>query len=83
MLMQVIHECDPQYLDGAEYRSGPTPEEIIATTVPSWFVGLGVQVLDEVSRAQVQVHPVLGGHLHVGVQVPQSPGDLPDEGLVA
>ncbi|MBN9224390.1 MAG: ABC transporter [Microbacterium sp. SCN 70-27] len=44
-LQSTWDECDPQYLDGAEYRSGPTPEEIIATTVPSWFVGLGVQVL--------------------------------------
>lgn len=39
-------ECDPEnyenYGGSSDYR---TPEEIIATTVPSWFVGLGVQVL--------------------------------------
>ena len=33
-------ECAP-----AESNEGPTSEEILATTVPSWFVGLGVQVL--------------------------------------
>lgn len=31
--------CDPAMPDG------PTPEELIEGTVPSWFVGLGVQVL--------------------------------------
>jgi len=36
-------DCDP-----ASYGPGedsPTPEQIIAETVPSWFVGLGVQVV--------------------------------------
>ncbi|MFE6735724.1 ABC transporter permease [Microbacterium sp. NPDC057650] len=27
------------------WENGPTPEELIAGTVPSWFVGLGVQVV--------------------------------------
>lgn len=37
-------ECDPDYYTNGEY-SGPDYEETIANTVPTWFVGLGVQVL--------------------------------------
>lgn len=33
-------ECAPQYQDG-----GPTPQEVIDSTVPSWFVGLGIQIV--------------------------------------
>ncbi len=35
-------ECDPAYY--SDSYVGPDYEETIATTVPSWFVGLGVQV---------------------------------------
>lgn len=37
-------ECDPDYYRDGIYP-GPDYEETIANTVPSWFVGLGVQVL--------------------------------------
>lgn len=33
-------ECAPQYQDG-----GPIPQEVIDSTVPSWFVGLGIQIV--------------------------------------
>lgn len=39
-LEQTWDECAPPVSE-----SSPTPEDIIATTVPSWFVGLGVQLL--------------------------------------
>ncbi|MFT4051696.1 MAG: ABC transporter permease [Microbacterium sp.] len=35
-------ECDPAYDSTAD--DSPTPEQVIAQTVPSWFVGLGVQL---------------------------------------
>ncbi len=35
-------ECDPSTRDGEPY---PTPEEVIATTTPSWFVGLAIQLV--------------------------------------
>jgi Cu-processing system permease protein len=38
-LVTSYSDCDPETQDYA------TPEETIASTVPSWFVGLGVQVL--------------------------------------
>lgn len=38
-------ECDPaNYTNGPVDSSYRTPEEIISETVPSWFVGLGVQL---------------------------------------
>ena len=45
-LEQTWDECDPAnyqnlYSGSSDYR---TPEEIISETVPSWFVGLGVQL---------------------------------------
>ena len=27
------------------YDAGPTPDEVMASTVPSWFVGLALQLL--------------------------------------
>jgi ABC-type transport system involved in multi-copper enzyme maturation permease subunit len=38
-LEQVWDDCNPVN------ESGSTPEEILASTVPSWFVGLGLQIL--------------------------------------
>lgn len=43
-LEQRWDECDPAYYYGSN-ATYDTPQEIIAKTVPSWFVGLGVQVL--------------------------------------
>lgn len=43
-LESVWDDCDPknyEYNGGGDYR---TPEETIAGSVPSWFVGLGVQI---------------------------------------
>ncbi|MDT3330383.1 ABC transporter permease [Microbacterium sp. KSW-18] len=34
----VYDECDPE-------QNGPTAEEVVASTVPSWFIGLGGQVI--------------------------------------
>ncbi|MDT0179890.1 MULTISPECIES: ABC transporter permease [Microbacterium] len=42
---QIAPEPVSSYSDCVVQDSGPTPEEIIASTVPSWFVGLGVQVI--------------------------------------
>ena len=38
---------EPERWDACDngWNEGPTPEELISGTVPSWFVGLGVQVL--------------------------------------
>lgn len=38
-------ECDPANYSYTGSDNGPTPREIIDDSVPSWFVGLGVQVL--------------------------------------
>lgn len=42
-LEMTYDECDPSGSGG--YVPGPTPEEIISETVPSWFVGIAVQVV--------------------------------------
>jgi len=44
-LESVYDECDPDYLYGNGSTDYPKPQQIIAETVPSWFVGIGVQVL--------------------------------------
>ncbi|WP_431801993.1 ABC transporter permease [Microbacterium sp. bgisy203] len=41
-LEMTYDDCDPAGYGG--YEPGPTPEEVIAQTVPSWFVGLAVQI---------------------------------------
>ncbi|MEW1834642.1 ABC transporter permease [Microbacterium sp. NPDC079995] len=42
---QTTPEPVSSYSDCVVQDDAPNPEEIIASTVPSWFVGLGVQVL--------------------------------------
>lgn len=44
-LESVYDECDPDYLYGNGSTDYPRPQQVIAETVPSWFVGIGVQVL--------------------------------------
>lgn len=36
---------DDYQCDGFEQRPSPTAEEVIADSVPSWFVGLGIQIV--------------------------------------
>ncbi|MFT3798238.1 ABC transporter permease [Microbacterium sp.] len=45
-LESVWDDCDPHNYDvNGNYGDYPTPREVIDETVPSWFVGLGVQVV--------------------------------------
>ena len=43
-LDDVYDECDPAFNEFDGYEPGDTPQEIIDTTVPSWFVGLAIQI---------------------------------------
>jgi len=42
---QIAPDLEVFYSDCDTMASGPTPEEVVDSTVPSWFVGLGGQVL--------------------------------------